>query len=89
MSFERRREERYPFATEAIVERKTGERITALTLNVSGSGVLLSLPGSALHMGEEVRCGIRLYEGKQPQSWGVGRVVRVDDTAVAIDFEHP
>lgn len=87
MGSEKRKEERYLLATEAIVERKTGEQFVAFTLNVSGSGVLLALRNAALRVGEEVRCGIRLYEGKPPQSWGVGRVVRVDDSRVAIDFE--
>src|SRR5437868_14820070 len=87
MLSDKRREQRYQLASEAIVERKTGEQLIALTLNVSGSGVLLSLPNSGLLMGEEVRCGIRLYQGKPPQSWGTGRVVRLDDACVAIDCE--
>jgi len=87
MASDKRREQRYLLATEAIVERKTGERMLAFTLNVSGSGVLLALPKPGLAVGEEVRCGIRLYEGKPPQSWGTGRVVRVDELRVAIDFE--
>ena len=87
MGSDKRKEERYLLATEAIVERKTGERVLAFTLNVSGSGVLLALKNPAFVLGEEVRCGIQLYEGKAPQSWGTGRVVRVEDSRVAIDFE--
>ena len=87
MASEKRKEERYRIAIEAFVERKTGERIVAYTLNVSGSGVLLALRSSKLQIGEEVRCGIKMYDGKPPQSLGAGRVVRVDDASVAIDFE--
>ena len=84
MSGNKRKEERYLLATEAILERKSGEQYVAFTLNVSGSGLLLALPNPHLQVGEEVRCGIRLYEGKPPQSWGLGKVVRVDDSRVAI-----
>ena len=87
MQLSKRKEERYLLATEAVVERKSGEQVLALTLNVSGSGVLLAVAKSTLVVGEEVRCGIKLYEGKPPQSWGTGRVVRVEDSRVAIDFE--
>lgn len=87
MGSDKRTEERYLLATEAILERNTGERVIAFTLNVSGSGVLVALRNATLRVGEEVRCGIRLYEGKAPQSWGIGRVVRVDDSSVAIVFE--
>ena len=87
MGSEHRREERYPLATEAVLERKTGEQLVGRTLNVSGSGVLVALRNPILNVGEEVCCGIRLYEGKPPQSWGIGRVVRVEDSQVAIVFE--
>ena len=83
----KRKEQRYPLGAGAIIERKTGERIRAFTLNVSGSGLLLALPAPVFLIGEEVRCGIKLYEDKPPQSWGVGKVVRVDDRCVAIDFD--
>ena len=89
MESDKRKEMRYLLATEAIVERTSGEQVLAFTVNVSGSGVLLALRAPALSVGEEVRCGIKLNEGKPPQTWGVGKVVRVDDTCVAIDFKTP
>ena len=83
-----RREERYPVDTEAIVERDNGEQIHASTVNVSGCGVLLeTVEGSALTVGEHVQCGIKLYEGKPPQSWGHGKVIRVENSRVAIEFK--
>ena len=87
MHCDTRKEQRYLLGTSAIIERKTGERIRAFTLNVSGSGMLLALPAPVFTVGEEVRCGIDLYDGKPPQCWGVGKVVRVDDRCVAIDFD--
>jgi hypothetical protein len=89
MGLDKRREDRYLLATEAILKRKTGEQVLAFTLNLSGSGVLVALRNPILNVGEEVRCEIRLYEDKPPQSWGIGRVVRVDDSRVAIAFESP
>jgi len=89
MGSEQRKEERYLLATEAVLERKTGEQFVAFTLNVSGSGILVALQNPILYVGEEVRCKIRLYEGKPPQSWGIGRVVRVADSQVAIAFDTP
>ena len=87
MHSDKRKEQRYPLGAEAIVVRKTGERVHAFTVNVSGSGVLLALESPALAVGDEVRCGIQLYENKPPQSGGVGKVVRVDESRVAIDFD--
>ena len=83
----RRSEPRHPFSAAAIVERKTGARLTASTLNVSGGGVLLDLTQAAeFAVGEEVSCSIELYAGKPPQAWGVGRIVRIERQRVAIEF---
>ena len=85
---EHRKQTRYPLQTEAIIERTTGEGVPASTVNVSGGGVLLHLEEeSALQIGETVTCGVRLYEQKPRQSWGTGRVVRVENSLVAIDFQ--
>jgi len=84
----RRKETRYPVDAEAIVERGNGEQIQASTVNVSGCGVLLETVGDAtLAVGEQVQCGIKLYEGKPPQSWGHGKVIRVENSRVAIEFK--
>lgn len=78
---------RHEMHTAAIIERRIGEPIAASTVNVSGSGVLLALEQpSDLSVGDEVGCSIELYAGKPPQGWGVGKVVRVDDDCVAIEF---
>lgn len=82
-----RKETRHPLRSDAILERRTGTQIAGSTVNVSGSGVLLDLDHTAeLALGEEVGCSIRLYDGKPPQAWGVGKVVRVDNLRVAIEF---
>jgi hypothetical protein len=84
----RRREQRFPVDAEAILERGNGEQIQASTVNVSGSGVLLQTPENlTLAVGEQVQCGIKLYEGKPPQSWGHGKVIRVENSRVAIEFK--
>jgi len=71
----------------AVILRKTGERIQACTLNVSGSGVLLEMVAHhELQLGEEVGCQIHLYEARPPQDWGVGRVVRIDNSLIAVEF---
>jgi hypothetical protein len=83
----RRRESRHPLRAAATVERRSGGRLFGSTINVSGSGVLLDLPqGGDLQPGEEVGCSIQLYAGKPPQAWGVGKVVRVERSLVAIEF---
>ena len=87
MGAEKRKEQRYAMGTEAVLERKSGEQVPAFTLNVSGSGMLLEIKTCGLLVGEEVRCGIKLYKHKPPQSWGSGTVVRVDGARVAIDFD--
>ncbi len=86
---ENRREERFPLEATAFIERETGERVPASTVNVSGSGVLVRLEAeSQVRLGEFVTCGVNLYEKKPPQSWGTGRVVRIDRRLVAIDFRN-
>ena len=72
----------------AVLERRNGEKLTASTVNVSGSGVLLELEKqSEVQLGESVICGVNLYQKKAFQSWGSGRVVRIDKLLVAVDFQ--
>lgn len=83
----RRKEPRHALCATAILERKTGHRLIGSTVNVSGAGVLLDLTQKPdLALGEEVGCSIELYAGKPAQAWGVGKVVRVDDCRIAIEF---
>jgi len=85
---EQRREPRYVLEAEALIERASGEKVPASTINVSGGGLLLLLNQPlALELGEVVTCGLRLYAGKPLQSWGTGRVVRLSGSCVAIDFQ--
>jgi len=84
-----RKEPRYALDTQAILERNTGEQFNASTINVSGSGMLVQLEQAPdLRLGEELNCSVVLYQGKAPQSWGLGTVVRVEDVLVAIEFKN-
>jgi PilZ domain len=82
-----RKEVRYTLQLHAILQRNTGESILGSTVNASGSGVLLeiALPPD-LRLGERVCCSMELYAGKAPQEWGVGRIVRIEGSRVAIEF---
>ncbi len=86
-TLDQRKERRHPVRAVAIVEQKTGKRISGSTVDLSGSGVLLDLAQPAdLAVGEEVGCSVQLYPGKAAQAWGVGKVVRVDRLRIAIEF---
>ena len=85
---DQRKELRYPLEAQAILERNTGEQLNAATVNVSGSGMLVLLErDQELRLGEEVWCSLLLYQGKPAQSWGLGTVMRVEGTLVAIEFK--
>lgn len=67
-----------------------GETYSAVALNASSSGILLQLTGTQpFQVGDEVMCEVSLPDSpEQPlASWGVGRVVRVDDSQTAIELE--
>jgi len=84
---EHRREPRHALEAEAVIERASGEKLSAFTVNVSGGGMLLQLEQPpTLEIGERVTCELKLYSDKPPQSWGTGRVVRLSESRVAIDF---
>ena len=83
----KRREERFALRVNAILCRPNGETKRGVTVNVSGSGVLMELaPGDQFEVGDEVDCSIELYEGKPPQPWGIGKIVRRENSLVAIEF---
>lgn len=85
---EKRRQQRYPVHVAAVVECADGRRLTARSVNVSGRGILLELtPPCDLRVGESVGCALWLYANKPPQFWGKGRVVRVENCRVALDFQ--
>lgn len=82
-----RQESRYDFTARALLERSNGEAIPGSTVNISGGGLLVIVNAdTGLVVGETVRCGVELYAGKPLQSWGMGRIVRVQNSLVAIDF---
>jgi PilZ domain len=87
---ERRREPRFPIETEAVLEStQTGEKLAGTTRNISVGGVLVQVeqnPG--LSVGDEVRCEIKLPpQTEEPlPSWGIGNVVRVEDSTAAIQL---
>lgn len=85
---EQRRDVRYPKNAAAVLERATGEKITAQTVNISAGGVLLDLEHDAqVEVGELLSCAIRLYDRRPLQAWGLGRVVRKRGRSVAIGLE--
>ncbi len=88
MPTEKRRQERYPVQVPAVIECADGRRLPARSVNVSGRGILLELtPPCDLRVGESVGCALWLYAKKPPQLWGKGRVVRVENCRVAVDFQ--
>ncbi|MGA3088072.1 MAG: PilZ domain-containing protein [Terriglobales bacterium] len=69
---------------------KNGQRIHATTVNMSGSGVLLSFDGPVeLEVGDQVMGEFKV-ENKGVNAlvyWGLGNVVRVEGCRVAIMFK--
>jgi Tfp pilus assembly protein PilZ len=86
----RRREPRFEIGGHAVLRAETGgEGYAATVLNVSGAGLFLRLDSHPFQVGDEVVCEIKLPERpEQPlASWGLGRVVRMDPTGVAIELD--
>jgi Tfp pilus assembly protein PilZ len=86
----RRREQRFEIGGQAVLRAETGgESYAATVLNVSGGGLFLRLDSHPFQVGDEVVCEIKLPErAEQPfASWGMGRVVRMDPTGVAIELD--
>jgi hypothetical protein len=88
---ERRKEPRYYVGAPVVLRHARGEETySAVTLNVSASGILLKLSGDQpFQIGDDVLCEVSLPgTPEQPLlSWGVGRVIRVDDHQAAIELE--
>jgi hypothetical protein len=64
-------------------------RYAAVTLNVSTGGLLLEVSESnAFAVGDYVECEIALPDAAQQAfaSWGIGRVVRVDQSSAAVEL---
>ena len=76
-------------AEASISSKDGGEPVPATTINVSGSGVYLrSERPTGLTVGDEVSCDLNVGKGSEDTlpSWGLGRVVRVDDKGTAVEL---
>jgi hypothetical protein len=86
----RRRERRFEIGGRAVLKSENGgESYATRVLNVSGAGLFLGLDiPHPFRVGDEVVCEIRLSEQTDQAfaSWGLGRVVRVDPTGVAVEL---
>jgi len=90
-SMERRREPRYPIGAEAVLHRR-GEDTSyaAVTLNSGTAGILLKVNGTnPFNVGDEVVCEVALKDAPERAfaSWGVGRVVRIDESNAAVELQ--
>lgn len=88
---DRRREPRFPIETDVNVKRQaTGEDLTAKSVNIAGGGMLLEFDEpAALRLGETVTCSLKVPDDpdKPLPSWGVGSVVRAEDSQAAVELE--
>jgi len=88
---ERRKEPRFPIQAGAVVEVNNNGRIArATTVNMSSFGALLQFQEPLpLQIGDRVICEFQVQhdEDKPLPYWGVGYVVRVEDSRAAIDFK--
>ena len=86
---EKRKAERYPVRARVSVTRKDGETVSAESVNVSSSGLLLRVEEPfRFRPGEEVTIELELAsdEDKPLTSWGLAKVVRVDERLSAIQL---
>jgi len=86
---DRRREPRFDIGAHANVWRlNESDKYPAVTLNISGAGLLLQVNSNPFAVGDQVTCEIELAEPHEHPfaSWGVGRVVWVDENNTAIEL---
>ena len=87
---DRRREPRFSIGAQAILRLSdSDETYPALTVNISSSGLLLKLMGACpFEVGDHVVCEVALPNSPNEAlaTWGVGHVVRVDETRTAIEL---
>jgi hypothetical protein len=87
---DRRREPRFSIQAGAVVGlRRDGQVVNAITINMSGCGVLLQFPAPVdLTVGDTVVCDFHLPDetGRLLPCWAEGIVIRLDGNRVAIDF---
>jgi hypothetical protein len=88
-SADRRKEPRYPLVAKVIVRTKSGEAIHATAIDISGSGMKLTLEQpSLLAIDDEVTVEVELPDRpEKPFSvWGLGRVAYIDDAGAGIQL---
>ncbi len=86
---DRRREPRFSIQAGAVALRRDGHVANAITINMSGCGVLLELTGPLdLTVGDTVVCDFHLPDesGTLLPCWAEGTVIRLDGNRAAIDF---
>jgi len=87
---DRRREQRFEIGAHAVVRRlNDSDKYPAVTLNISGGGLLLQMNSNPFTVGDEVTCEIELAEPQEHPfaNWGVGRVVWVNQNTTAIELQ--
>jgi c-di-GMP-binding flagellar brake protein YcgR len=88
---ERRREPRFSIGAEAVLRRCDSQQsYPATTVNVSAGGLLLKLAETCpFQVGEHLICEVALADSAERAlaSWGVGRVVRVDQVNMAVELK--
>ena len=87
---ERRREPRFAIGAPVVLRlREGGKSFRATTVNVSTGGLRLQVPGGhPFQVGDEISCELA-FPGTADQAfakWGIGRVVRVDESGAAIEL---
>ncbi len=88
-STDRRKEERYPIETKAILRKKNGEIILAAARDISSSGMRLEIEQAyPLKLDDEVTIEVELPDrpDKPFSSWGVGRVAWMDVHGAGIEL---
>lgn len=87
---EKRRASRHAIEVEASLRPSDGaEPIPVTTLNISEAGVYLGSDGpTGLAVGDQVSCDFKLppVTDAALSSWGIGRIVRVDNCGMALEL---
>jgi hypothetical protein len=89
LSSEKRRAPRFAIPAPATVRNGNGEQVNGMVVNVSSSGILVALAGSlGLATGDQVMVHVDLPPDPDLPlpSWGLGTVVRVDGTRLAVEL---
>ena len=87
---ERRKEPRFHVGGRCVIRSKDGgQNYDATIVNISSGGLLLeTVVPHGFSVGDEVSCKIAVPEDTERPfaSWGIGRVVRVNELKTAIEL---